>query len=187
MPYLRYTNNMRQLSSLDISRCIEQSGARPQLKRKLRPHLILDTMTADSWQEYDYLALPTKDAKAGVLIIQVDKQLYATPYELHTNIGRSSTGRGQAIICDLCKTWQVGTRAGSITFPAKSRALHTRSLLCCADLACSLHVRGKTSAAKTSRAQLRENLTDEQRITRLTVKLASIIEQLRLSPINLKH
>lgn len=86
------------------------------------------------------------------------------------------------VICDFCKTWQAGGRAGSITFRLERRSLNSVSFLCCLDLKCSLHVRDMTEAAKSSRAQLREDVTREHRIERLNGKLALLVERLKLEP-----
>lgn len=127
------------------------------------------------------ISMPTKDGTAGILILELQEILYTLPYELST-IRDKATGRSKPIICDFCKTWQAGGSAGSITFRADRRSLHTVSFLCCYDLACSLHVRDLTPAAKLSRAQLRENITPEYRIERLRKTLLELVERLHLEP-----
>lgn len=134
------------------------------------------------WTSYEIIGLPTKDGTAGVLIIEMQDDLYATPYELGV-VGDKSTGRAKPVICDFCKTWQAGGRAGSITFRTERRSLNSVSFLCCLDLKCSLHVRDMTEAAKSSRAQLREDVSQEYRIERLKDKLGTLVQRLNLKPI----
>lgn len=95
---------------------------------------------------------------------------------MRSGVTSSSTGRSQSIICDLCKTWQYGNKSGSISFK-KDRAT-TVAYLCCDDLKCSMHVRNKTSEAFTSRAQLREDISIEQRIERLQGNLRTLVSSL---------
>ncbi len=120
----------------------------------------------------------------GVLWIENDQGLYIVPYALSRGIIDKASGRARPVICDFCCTQQIGTLAARISLkPAKSD--HSRSLLCCADLACSDHVRGKTDASLRSRAQLREDITQEGRVDRLRRRLGEVIQSLELEPIAL--
>jgi hypothetical protein len=49
-------------------------------------------------------------------------------------------------------------------------------------LECSKHVRNLTSAARTSRAQLREDIDNDQRVARLKQRLQEVSELLGLEP-----
>ncbi len=139
-------------------------------------------MPEGAWQYYEIVALPTKDGAAGVLFIDAKSSLHAASYELRP-VGDKATGRAKPVICDFCKTWQAGGRAGSITFRPERRSLHSISFLCCLDLKCSLHVRDMTEAAKSSRMQLREDVTQEYRIERLKEALSMLVERLHLKPV----
>lgn len=143
------------------------SGVRPRLRRELRfvPEEITD------WEDRDFLAVTNKQGSEGVLIVPFlgDK---AVPFSLQARKPNAS-GRIEAIICDICATWQRGTHSAVITFIVdKTRSV---SFLCCGDLDCSLHVRGKTDDARLSRTQLREQITPESRIARLHERLTSIL------------
>jgi hypothetical protein len=143
------------------------SGVRPRLRRELRfvPEEITD------WQYRDFLAVTNKQGNEGVLIVPFlgDK---VAPFSLQPRKPGAS-GRVEAIICDICATWQRGTHSAVITFAVdKTRSV---SFLCCGDLGCSLHVRGKTADATLSRTQLREHITPEARIARLHERLTSIL------------
>ncbi|HEU4715361.1 MAG TPA: FBP domain-containing protein [Candidatus Saccharimonadales bacterium] len=143
------------------------SGVRPRLRRELRfvPEEITD------WEYRDFLAVTNKQGSEGVLIVPFlgDK---VVPFSLQPRKPGAS-GRVEAIICDICATWQRGTHSAVITFTIdKSRSV---SFLCCGDLECSLHVRGKTADATLSRTQLREQITPEARIARLHGRLTSIL------------
>lgn len=110
--------------------------------------------------------------------MQPDAVPYVVAYELTEGLAQRSTGRAQPIICDFCRTWQRGSNAASITLQPDYRTGASTTFLCCADLNCSQHVRTQTSAAKLSRAQLREDLTDERRVARLKDRLRAVISQL---------
>lgn len=148
---------------------IAASAVRPRLKRELRfvPEEITD------WGNRDFIAVTTKSGAEGVIIAPLNT-LYVVPFQLQ-NRKPNASGRTEAIICDLCATWQRGSNSAVITFSKNKGSV---TFLCCADLLCSLHVRDKTNAAKLSRTQLRETITVEGRIERLRTKLAQILSDI---------
>lgn len=143
------------------------STMRPRLRRELRfvPEEISD------WESRDFLAATNKQGNEGVLIVPFLGNKVA-PFILQARQPNAS-GRIEAIICDICATWQRGTHSAVIAFTVDKT--HSVSFLCCADLLCSFHVRSKTVAATLSRTQLREQITPEARIQRLHDRLASIL------------
>lgn len=156
-----------------------------RISKNLQKRLSLSAfgdISETEWEHYEIIGLPTKDGAAGILFIEIKDDLYAVPYEIGA-VGDKLTGRSKPVICDLCKTCQAGGRAGSITFRTERRSLNSVSFLCCLDLKCSLHVRDMTTAAKTSRAQLREDITQDYRIERLKDKITLLIKRLNLEPI----
>lgn len=174
---------MRVLDIENINSCIDQSVAKRSLKKNIRPAPIVMTMQPEDWDNLDFLAIPTRSGQGGVLIIDIDNNVYATPYELSPLKSDKVTGRLKPVICDFCKTWQAGSRAATISFPTDRRSHNSIGFLCCTDLRCSLHVRDKTADSKTSRAQLREDITAEERIQRLRNKLKGLINRLQLQQI----
>jgi hypothetical protein len=143
------------------------AAMRPRLRRELR---FVPEETSD-WESRDFLAVTNKQGSEGVLIVPFLKNT-VVPFSLQPRKPNTS-GRIEAIICDICATWQRGTHSAVITF-AVDKA-HSASFLCCADLLCSLHVRGKTADATLSRTQVREQITPEARIQRLHDRLAGIL------------
>jgi flavoprotein len=113
-----------------------------------------------------------------------DDDIYIVPYEISKGIVSRQTGRAQPIICDFCRTWQAGSGAGNISFQKDKRSLSSVGFLCCADLQCSSHARTKTQASLISRAQLREDITNERRVERLKIRLRQIIAELQLEPVS---
>ena len=97
----------------------------------------------------------------------------------------SGSGRSKSVICDFCYSWRAGGNAGLVTFYADARSHDSTSQLCCLDLLCSLHVRTKTKDALLSRAQLREHMSDDDRIVRLKEHLQSFIDKLNLHPVDI--
>lgn len=167
---------MNSLDRQQFTTLLKAQRVRPRLVRELRfaPEAI------DDWSDRELLAITTRSPAEGVLLVQTS-ELYLVPYELTTKIADKATGRSKAIICDFCYTWQRGGNAGRITFQ-RARDGHSFTFLCCADLDCSLHVRGRTAAAALSRAQLHEDLEPEQRVARLTKKLQAVLTLLERSP-----
>jgi len=140
---------------------------KPRLKRELR--FVPEEIT--EWENRDFLAITNKQGNEGILIIPFLDVV--VPYSLSKRMP-GSKGRVEAIICDICATWQRGTYSAVITF--QTSPVRSVSFLCCEDLQCSLHVRGKTSAAVLSRAQVREQIDPQERINRLHERLTNIIE-----------
>lgn len=171
---------MFDLHQFDI--LLNAAPIKPRLKGELRFVKSTEGMNEQDWQERELLAIAAKSGNKGVLLLAPDDNIYMLPYEISTGI-TSKTGQAQPIICDFCRTWQSGTRSGSIVFPKGSRSHDKIGFLCCADLRCSLHVRGKTDAAQTSRSQLREDLVPEQRIDRLKERLQKLVADLELAPV----
>ena len=176
---------MRQIDINQFNDIVEQIQLKPRLKRELRFIVSTEKMTQTDWDESELVAIKDRSGKQGVLLVSLDSTMYALQYELTSGVQSSFTGRAQPIICDFCYTWQSGTRAAVITFPKSKQNKRNSSYLCCDDLRCSDHARSKTEAARMSRAQLREDLTDEDRIKRLMTKTARLLKTLQVEPVTL--
>jgi len=175
---LCYNRYMKQLTKDQFDSLLQTAVIRPKIRREVRFANVAQLDEA-TWLHTEVLAVPDRSGNKGVLLLKAtENALYVASYELKRGM-TSSTGKAQPIICDFCRTWQTGTRAGSITLDKPGRANGSVTFLCCADLACSQHVRSLTSAARTSRSQLREDMTNEERIARLEQRineLAQVVE-----------
>lgn len=175
---------MKQLSQNDFDTLTSKAGIRPRTRREVRFSQQSASLTDDDWMGRELLAFTDKSGNKGVLVMDTGSELFMAAYELKSGI-ISSNGRAQPIICDFCRTWQTGSRSGSITLSRPGRDTSSVTFLCCADLQCSQHVRGVTSAAKTSRSQLREDMTEQDRISRLNRRIQTIAEVVGLQPLSL--
>jgi len=173
---------MRKLTLETFNEAIALSGIKTRLKNDLRFVQSTENISNDEWRDRELLAITDRNGNKGVLLVSLDDDFYILPYELKSGITSSTTGRSQSIICDFCQTWQYGNKAGSIIF-AKDRTSSV-SYLCCEDLKCSMHVRTKTPESHTSRAQLRENISIEERVERLKVRMREFISTLPVKPIH---
>lgn len=172
---------MKTLSQNEFNDTLQQIDIKPRFKKELKfvastAHLLVD------WSTYELISIADRTGNAGVLLLCPEDSLFVVQYEISRRIVDSGTGRDRAIICDFCYTWQPGSNAASITF-THTRTKHSIRLLCCGDLDCSQHVRTATKASVVSRSQLRENMTNEDRVTRLKLRLTKIIDQLNLKVI----
>ena len=167
---------MKKLTLIEFNELLSESTIKHRLKSELRFVASTEHLSDEEWSDRELLAITDRNGNKGVLLISLDEDFYMLPYEMKTGIVSSSTGRSQSLICDFCQTWQYGNKSGSISF-TKSRTSNV-SYLCCADLKCSMHVRNKTIEAKTSRSQLREDLSTEQRIERLKTRVRGYILEL---------
>lgn len=158
---------MNPIGREQLQERISAARIKPRLARELRfvPEEITD------WQQRDFLAVLTKSKNEGVLLYEG----YVAAFRIEKRKPGAS-GRVEPIICDLCATWQRGSSSATITFVRSDKS--TISHLCCADLACSLHVRGLTNAGRLARTQLREDITPERRIARLHTRLRTILAEL---------
>lgn len=172
---------MKAISIQQANDILAAKKVQKALVRRLRLSLLAE-ISEKHWSNLELFALPTKDAKAGVLFIELDGQLFCAPYEIN-RVASTLNGRSKPVICDFCKTWQAGERSGSITFRTRRASLDSVSFLCCLDLECSLHVRDLTEASKVSRSQIREDISTEYRIERLKNKLTLVVKRLQFEPI----
>jgi len=164
---------MRVITNERYHRVIAASGLKAKFVRELRPKLDLVT----TWEDRDFATITDRSGNKGILWIELGEQVYIVPYSLKRGIIDKLSGRARPVICDLCYTQQPGTAAARITIELPEVS---RSLLCCADLDCSAHVRGKTSASVRSKAQLRETISPAEKVARLQKRLREFVESLKL-------
>lgn len=176
-----YTGCMRRLSQSEFESVLSNSGLKPRLKTELK-FFKSAAHVSGAWEEYELLAITDRTGDKGVLLLEPDNELFLVQYEISRRIIDYKTGRARAIICDFCYTWQPGSNAASIVF-MDAKTKHKVGFLCCGDLECSRHVRTLSKAALVSRAQLRENISNEDRVSRLKRRLQTKIDQLGLSPV----
>jgi len=152
-----------------MKQLLTDASVKLRLCRELRfvPEEIVD------WNDRDFLPVMNRSQSEGVLIAPLET-LHVVAFRLQKRRA-NSVGRVEAIICDICATWQRGSNSAVITFPKANSSV---SFLVCADLNCSRHVRDKTEQSKFSRTQLRENMTSEARQERLKVRLRNIVQEL---------
>ncbi|HEU5121698.1 MAG TPA: FBP domain-containing protein [Candidatus Saccharimonadales bacterium] len=162
---------MKTLTRDEFANLLNEANVKPRLKRELR--FVPEEIT--NWEIRDFLAVTTKGGGEGVLIVP-HEHTYVVPFQLQRR-RPNDAGRTEAIICDICATWQRGSNSAIITFFKEKSSM---SYLCCADLLCSLHVRDLTPASTLSRTQLREHNTTEDRIERLLARLQQILSNLDL-------
>jgi hypothetical protein len=163
---------------------LKDAPLKPRLKRELRFITSTTTIAPDDWQNLELVSITDRTGTNGILLIQPHDKLYVASYELSRGLTNKQTGRSQPVICDFCRTWQSGNNSASITFRFDGKSAHSVTLLCCADLACSNHVRTKTKESILSRAQLREDLDNEARVKRLRVRLEVLVDDLELKPLS---
>ncbi len=141
-------------------------------KKKLKEYRV-PSQFKEYWPEIDLAPLCDKAEVKGVLMFEATGQLQAVMYELK-KIKPGLSGASKPIICDFCFTMQPRNQTALITFTLNREKTKTVAYYCCADLQCSLHVRGLTEAALRSKSQLREDISPEARVTRFIHKTQAI-------------
>lgn len=158
---------MDSISKDALTQLALQQGIKKRLIRELR--YAPDTMA--NWEERDFLLATTKSGNEGILFYE------GAVISFERSARRANAkGRVEAIICDICATWQRGSNSSIVSF---HKPTGTVSYLICGDFECSFHVRDMTDASKLSRAQLREQMSIEQRVVRLKTRLSAIIENVQ--------
>jgi hypothetical protein len=124
-----------------------------------------------AWSDLDYLGWRDPQSPArGYLVAPVGDRHVGVALRAPA----SSVGVARASMCSLCLT----VRSGGVSLLVAPRAGkagqqgHTVGTNICADLACSLYVRGKL---QTGTPGMHETLTADQRIERLVVNLESFV------------
>jgi len=154
-----------------------------KIKLRLRSRLRFNPDGIKNWEDMEFISVFDQNHREGVILIENFDHSYVIPFSLTTGLTNKSTGRSNAITCDFCATWQIGKNAASITIINPNEPNRTFGYLCCADLDCSSHVRNKTAESVLSRTQLREDLTIDDRITRLKKNLIKIIDNANIQPL----
>jgi hypothetical protein len=172
---------MHSLSITDFQNILSHTPVARRLKSDLRFTTSTSHLSDEDWANTEILAVTDRSGSHGVLVLQPYDTTYAVTYSI-SRLTNPQTGRSQAIICDFCRTWQSGHNSARISLTPNYRDGRTFSLLCCGDLACSQHVRTRIAAAQISRAQLREDLSDEQRIARLQSNLQKLVDDRAILP-----
>lgn len=177
---------MKKINLEQFNQLIAASTLKPRLRKELRFTTSTEHLSDEDWAEFELLKITDRSGNKGVVIIEVNDNTYVLPAEFKKGLTSSVSGRSQAITCDFCVTWQSGARAGSVLFTRVRSNGANVGYLCCGDLLCSKHVRSLTDASKTSRAQLREDMTTDQRVRRLETRLETILKDLQVTPITLQ-
>ncbi len=174
---------MREITNDRFEALVKQVPVKPRFKRELKFRASTERMDPAQWVETELLPIWNRSGNGGMLLIEVDDILYMVPFEA-SKPSAGTSGRAKPVICDLCFTWQSGGGGGFVTFYPGKGSDDSVSLLCCMDLACSANVRTKTPASLKSRAQLREDLTNDDRAERLHGRLKNFAARLQLEEAN---
>lgn len=159
-----YTKNMKLPTHEELLERCKAASLKRRIVRELRyvPSEVTDA------EQRDFLVVTNKAGSAGVLLF--GDKIVAFEKTART---ANRQGRVEAIICDICATWQRGSNSTVVSFVTPKGSV---SHLVCGDFNCSLHVRDLTDQSKLSRTQLREHIEPEQRIARLHARLTHILE-----------
>ena len=125
------------------------------------------------WGDLDYLGWvdPRSPARRH-LVAEVD----GTTYGLVLRANESGAGVARRNMCSLCITVQSGGVSLTVAPRAGKKGQQGNSVgtYICADLGCSLYVRGKRA---TGTPGMHETLSVEQRVARLVTNLEAFVRQ----------
>ncbi|MBT2511635.1 FBP domain-containing protein [Streptomyces sp. ISL-98] len=127
------------------------------------------------WQDLDFLGWvdPGAPLRAHLVLARPDGPLGIT---LRVP-GASRTSAVKSSLCQLCLTGHASSGVTLLVAPlagARGRAGNTVGIYVCADLACSLYVRGKRQP-KLRSGRYEESLSVEERITRMLCNLDAFL------------
>lgn len=123
----------------------------------------------------EIIPLCDKAGTSGILLFEDGSERYAAVYTLK-RLKPGKAGNLRPVVCDFCFTQRPGTKVALITFNLNREKTKTVAQYICADLACSMHVRGLTDALVIAKSQVSEDITIDDRIERLKRKTAAIFE-----------
>jgi hypothetical protein len=142
-------------------------------KKKKLAELRIPDVYKEYWSEIELTSVCDKSQTRGIIIFFNASNTYAVKYELK-KIKPNSKGISGSILCDFCYTLQPRSKTAVITFDLNREKTRSVSFYCCADLQCSLHVRGLTDASLVSKSQIREDIIPQKRIDRFVAKTTTI-------------
>ncbi|MCW1093652.1 FBP domain-containing protein [Streptomyces sp. RS2] len=135
-----------------------------------------DLADLDHWDDLDFLGWSDLSAPdRGYLVLE----RAAGPVGLTLRSASGNRGFLRRSMCSLCLTTHPGGGVCLMSAPKAGpagRAGNSVGLYVCADLDCSLYVRGKKKAAPGGRME--ESLTVEQQIERLRGNLDAFVERI---------
>ncbi|NYH52232.1 hypothetical protein HNR06_001821 [Nocardiopsis arvandica] len=161
---------MRAVTERDIRKsfvnCSQGEAKRLSLPRDL------DRMP---WEDLDFLGWRDHTAhERAYMVVERDDRLVGVALRLPT----VRTGLRKSV-CSVCLTTHRGQGVTLMAAPKAGKAGregNTVGLLMCADLACSLYIRGKRSSGPGGRFE--EDLTVEEQIERASANLAGFLDRL---------
>ncbi|MEO3872065.1 FBP domain-containing protein [Nonomuraea sp. B12E4] len=134
-------------------------------------------LAATPWSDLDFLGWRDPGApERAYLVAERDGGPVGVALRLSQDVRRSSA---KSTLCSVCVTPHAGTGVALFTAPrvgAAGRQGNTVGLYMCADLACSLYVRGKK---QTERGERFESLTVEERVARAVTNLDGFLGRVR--------
>ncbi|MER5646002.1 FBP domain-containing protein [Streptosporangium sp. NPDC002524] len=129
-----------------------------------------------SWTDLDFLGWRDPGAPdRGYLVAERNGELVGVTLRVAQEVRRSFT---KSTVCSICVTPHSGTGVALFVAPrigAAGRQGNTVGTYMCADLACSLYVRGVKRT--DSGVRFEETLTTEERILRAAVNLEGFLDK----------
>jgi hypothetical protein len=139
-----------------------------EAKRLRIPREVLDR----PWDDLEFLGWRDPQSTArGYLVAEVGGALQGVALRAP----ESKPGQARKNLCSLCLTQHTGGGVSLMVAPRAGKAGqqgHSVGTYICADLACSLYVRGKR---QTGTPRMHETLTVEQKVDRLVVNLEAFL------------
>ncbi len=131
------------------------------------------------WDDLDYLGWRDPQAPdRGYLVVELDGR----PHGLALRCSSAAWGRQRRSMCSMCLTTHSGGVSLMVAPKAGKAGKQGNSVgaYICADLDCSLYVRGKKDAGIGAR--LHETLTVEEKIERTVLNVAAFVAKVTGSP-----
>lgn len=162
---------MRDFSVENARQRLQNAGFQ---KRKLAAYTV-PAIFADAMSDVELMPLSDKSRASGILLFESAETVRAAQFEIK-KIKSTGAGQRKPMVCDFCYTLRPGGQIGMICFVLDRQKTRMLSHYVCADLACSLHVRGLTDALVYAKTQIREDISTPDRIARLHTKTSAIFD-----------
>ena len=130
-----------------------------------------------NWEASDFITVTNKTKAEGLFVFGVSDEPTGFYFKLR-DVASDAAGRRKPYICDFCFTWLQPSRSSTVTFILSAGESRSVSYRCCHNLECNLNMRSFTEDTMHSRVQLREDLSNEERISRFQNKLQAVARHL---------
>lgn len=145
-----------------------------EAKRLSIPH----DLAYRAWDDLDFLGWrDPSGSDRGTIVAEHDGQLTGVVVRCVPPTAAGRSARGRTTVCSLCMTAHPGTGVTLMTAPLRKNRDNSVGIRICADLDCSLYLRGIKSPPVMG-GRMPETLPLEEKVSRLRTSLEAFLAKI---------